>query len=254
MELKGPTNRAAIPQHRLRLAFRALQNTCSLCSTLGWTLCVQCSKYLIYWRPKGIRTLVTAVKGRLLIFRATRMKLELMSKSTESLREALGVLSHRARALGLTDTEWAHRAQVRKETLSRLRRRQTCDFQTLRSLADAVGARLGVLEIQAPDSTADGHFPAHIHREYEEQLVELCVSRDRDPRRWAVTGPRFFMAGLAVMLASVRTGERDGLLALAERLHPGASEVAVFSQWLERSPLRPTRFLALLDARLARAT
>jgi hypothetical protein len=62
------------------------------------------------------------------------------------------------------------------------------------------------------------------------------------------------MAGLAVMLASVRTGERDGLLALAERLHPGASEVAVFSQWLERSPLRPTRFLALLDARLARAT
>ena len=176
-----------------------------------------------------------------------------MSTSTDSLRETLGVLSQRARALGLTDTEWANRARVRKETLSRLRRRQTCDFETLRSLADAVGARLGVVEVQAPGSTADGHFPAHFHREYEEQLVELCVSRDRDPRRWAVIGPRFFMAGLAVMLASVRT-ERDRLLALAERLHPGASEVAVFSQWLERSPLRPTRFLALLDARLAHPT
>ena len=48
--------------------------------------------------------------------------------------------------------------------------------------------------------------------------------------------------------------ERDRLSALAERLHPGASEVAVFRQWLERSPLRPTRFLALLDARLAHPT
>ena len=121
-----------------------------------------------------------------------------MSTSTDSLRETLGVLSHRARAQGLTDTEWANRARVRKETLSRLRRRQSCDFETLRSLADAVGARLGVVEVQAPGSTADGHFPAHFHREYEEQLVELCVSRDRDPRRWAVMGPRFFMAGLAV--------------------------------------------------------
>lgn len=176
-----------------------------------------------------------------------------MSTSTGSLRETLGLLSHRARALGLTDTEWANRAQVRKETLSRLRRRQTCDFETLRSLADAVGARLGILEVQAPGSTPDGHFPAHFPREYEEQLVELCLSGDRDPRRWTVTGPRFFMAGLAVTLASVRIEERDVLLALAERLHPGASEVAVFSQWLERSPLRPTRFLALLDARLARA-
>jgi len=42
-------------------------------------------------------------------------------------------------------------------------------------------------------------------------------------------------------------------LALAERLHPGASEVAVFERWLERSPVRPTRFLSLLDPRLAHA-
>src|SRR5256714_6226833 len=172
-----------------------------------------------------------------------------MSTSTDSLRQTLGVLSHRARALGLTDTEWAHRARVRKETLSRLRRRQSCDFETLRSLADAVGARLGVVEVQAPGSTADGHFPAHFHREYEEQLVELCVSRDRDPRRWAVMGPRFFMAGFAGMLARVCT-ERDRLFAPAERLHPWAREVGGFNQWLENSPPRPTPFLALPPARL----
>src|SRR2546423_12022483 len=176
-----------------------------------------------------------------------------MSTSTDSLRQTLGVLSHRARALGLTDTEWAHRARVRKETLSRLRRRQSCDFETLRSLADAVGARLGVVEVQAPGSTADGHFPAHFRREYEEQLVELCVSRDRDPRRWAVMGPRFFMAGLAVMLATVCTG-RDRLLSPAARPHPRASEGVGVSPWVESSPLRPPRFLALPAVRPAPPT
>jgi hypothetical protein len=174
-----------------------------------------------------------------------------MSKSTTTLRETMDLLSRRARALGLTDTEWANRARLRKETLSRLRRRETCDFETLRSLAHVLGARLGVVEIQAPDSTQDGHFPANIDRNYEELLVDLCVSRNRDPERWAAKGPRFFMAGVAVMLASAQSGERDDLLALAERLHPGASEVAVFNRWLERTPLRPTRFLALLDARFA---
>src|ERR1700729_1119706 len=122
-----------------------------------------------------------------------------MLRSTTTLGETLDVLSHRQRTLGLTDTEWANRARLRKETLSRLRRRETCDFETLRSLAHAVGARLGVLEIQTPGSTPDGHFPANVDRDYEEQLVDLCVSRNRDPGRWAAKGPRFFMAGLAVV-------------------------------------------------------
>jgi hypothetical protein len=176
-----------------------------------------------------------------------------MLKSTDSLAVTLNTLTRQARALGFTDTEWAVRAGVRKETLSRLRRRQSCDFGTLRSLAQAVGARLGVLEVQRPDSTDDGHFPTTVHREYEERLVELGVSGDLDPGRWAGMGPQFFMAGIAVMLASVRSRDRRGLLALAERLHPGSSEVAVFNQWLQRSPLRPTRFLSLVDARSAHA-
>ncbi|MGH8132198.1 MAG: hypothetical protein ACRETP_03045 [Steroidobacteraceae bacterium] len=165
----------------------------------------------------------------------------------------VAALTRRARALGLTDTEWAGRAGIRKETLSRLRHREACDFATLRSLAHAVGARLEVLEMQAPDSTADGHFPARVDREYEDRLIELCASGDLDPARWASAGPHFFMAGLAVMLASARSCDRRGLLAVAERLHPGASEVAVFNRWLARSPSRPTRLLSLVDARLAHA-
>jgi hypothetical protein len=171
-----------------------------------------------------------------------------MSKSPTQLAQTMVTLTRQARACGLSDTKWATRAGVRKETLSRLRRRQSCDFETLRLLADAVGVRLGVVEIQSPESTPDGHFPAKLDRDYEERLVELSVSGDVDPGRWGAMGPRFFMAGLAVMLASAKKADRRRLLDLAERLHPGASEVAVFNRWLERSPLRPTRFLPLVDA------
>jgi hypothetical protein len=172
-----------------------------------------------------------------------------MIKSTQpQLIQAVATLTGRARALGLSDSEWATRAGVRKETLSRLRRRQSCDFETLRLLAQAVGARVGVLEAHAPDATPDGHFPAKLDRDYEERLVALSLSSDLEPERWTGMGPRFFMAGLAVMLASAGNSDRRDLLELAERLHPGASEVDVFSRWLERSPLRPTRFLPLVDA------
>jgi hypothetical protein len=171
----------------------------------------------------------------------------LMLKSPSGLTETMATLTRQARALGLSDTKWATRAGVRKETLSRLRQRQSCDFETLRLLAEAVGARLGVVETRFPESTPDGHFPAKLDRDYEERLVELGVSGDVDPGRWAAMGPRFFMAGLAVMLASAQRTDRRGLLDLAEHLHPGASEVAVFNRWLERSPLRPTRFLPLVE-------
>ncbi len=157
------------------------------------------------------------------------------------------LLTRRAREMGLSDTGWANRAGIRKETLSRLRSRQSCDFETLRLLAETVGTRVGVLEMHAPGSTADGHFPEKLDRDYEERLVELSASGDLDTQRWAGMGPRFFMAGLAVMLASAGNTDRRGLLELAERLHPGASEVPVFNRWLERSPLRPTRFLPLLE-------
>ena len=176
-----------------------------------------------------------------------------MSKSTRSLARTLDLLRGQARARGLSDGAWARLAGIRKETLSRLRERDNCDFETLCLLADAVGARLDVLEVVPDETTPDDHFPLRLDREYEERLVELCASGDRDPTRWRSAGPRFFMAGLAVMLAGSGPGDRPALLVLAEQLHPGATEVAVFSRWLERSPVRPSRFLPLVDARAARA-
>ena len=177
-----------------------------------------------------------------------------MSKSTRSLARTLDLLRRQARARGLSDSAWARRAGIRKETLSRLRERDNCDFETMCGLADAVGVSIGVLELAADETTPDGHFPLEVNREYEERLVELCASRDRDPTRWRSAGPRFFMAGLAVMLAGSERVDRPALLALAEQLHPGATEVAVFGHWLERSPVRPSRFLPLVEARAARAT
>ena len=98
-----------------------------------------------------------------------------------------------------------------------------------------------------PVLTSDGHFPEVLNWDYEEQLLNLCASRSLAPRRWTALGPNFFMAGLAVMLASIEGFDRPGMLALAEALHPGASEPEVFSRWLQRSPLRPYRFLPMLD-------
>lgn len=170
-----------------------------------------------------------------------------MQESTSTLTSILGQLSQLAREAGLNDTQWAVRAGVRKETLSRLRHRSTCDFATLSALAGAVNARLTLAPAARPVST-DGHFPAAIDRDYERQLVDICASRNLSPERWLQLGPRFFMAGLAVMLASVAGYDRRGLLALAELLHPGSSEPAVFARWLERSPLRPSRFLPQLSA------
>ncbi len=175
-----------------------------------------------------------------------------MPKSTEALAAALNDLTARARERGLTDTAWAERAGVRKETLSRLRSRATCDFSTLNALAQAVGSELVVVEPPAAAATGR-HFPESMDRDYERQLLDLCASRTLDPDRWEQLGPRFFMAGLAVMLASTRDFDRRALLTLAEELHPGASEPPVFARWLKASPLRPSRFLPMVSVRVKRA-
>jgi DNA-binding phage protein len=177
-----------------------------------------------------------------------------MQKSTSQFDDVLSALTRAARARQLTDTAWAASAGVRKETLSRLRSRKTADFDTLRALAEAAGTRFNVVEVSGIKLTPDGHFPAGMNRDYEEQLVDLCASRDLSPAVWLRFGPRFFMAGLAVMAANVRGYDREGLLELAEELHPGSTESVVFSKWLERSPVRPTRFLPFLDQAIARAS
>ena len=172
-----------------------------------------------------------------------------MSKSTTDFNQLLSTLTEKARAMGLNDTEWSKRAGLRKETLSRLRGRTTCDLETLVSLAHVLGARLGLQQAATFPVSASVHFPDQVDRDYEEKLVDLCVSGDLSLDRWAQMGPLFFMAGLAVMLASVTGFDRRALLALSEALHPGASEPEVFARWLERSPVRPSRFLPLVDQR-----
>lgn len=176
-----------------------------------------------------------------------------MQESLSELSVLLDKLSRKARSAALTDTQWAALAGVRKETLSRLQHRATCDFATLSALAAAVGMRLEAHEQPTADSTPDGHFPTAMSRDYEQQLLDLCASGALDAEQWAALGPLFFMAGLAVMVASVPGCNRRGLLALAEHLHPGASEPSVFARWLERSPSRPSRFLPLLKAATPRA-
>jgi hypothetical protein len=176
-----------------------------------------------------------------------------MKKSTRYLRSVLDLLEQKARELRLTDTEWATRAGIRKETLSRLRSRNSCDFETLQSLAQAVGSSVGVIDGNAPGSTKDGLFPTKFEREYEEQLLDLCASGQLEPTRWRHYGPAFFMSGLAVMVASVPEFDRRSLLDLAEALHVGSSHVEVFALWLKRSPVRPSRFLPMLEAGMRHA-
>jgi hypothetical protein len=163
-----------------------------------------------------------------------------------SLQDLLAGLTVRARARSLTDAQWAARSGVRSETLSRLRRRTSCDLSTLQALATAVGTRLILDESATFAATSDGHFPVSLGRDDEAGLLRLAASGNLADEAWTTAGPRFFMAGLAVMLAGEPGFDRRGLLALAERLHPGASEPAVFTRWLDRSPLRPSRFLPLL--------
>lgn len=99
--------------------------------------------------------------------------------------------------------------------------------------------------------THDDDFPSFWGRDDEARLLALTASGRRNVDDWMQAGPPFFMAGVAVMLASLPSEDRRRLLVLAERLHPGSSEPAVFEHWLARSPLRPSRFLPMLRMELA---
>ena len=138
------------------------------------------------------------------------------------------------------DKRWASACGLSAETLSRLRKRESCDLQTLNSLATAAGYSLAMVPASADDNSAV------FGRAREEELLELCASGNTDASVWQTHGSGFFMGGLAVMLASVRGFDRRRYLELAEALHPGISQPEVFAIWLERSPLRPARFLPML--------
>ena len=108
------------------------------------------------------------------------------------------------------------------------------------------------LEASAGKRTAKAApLPGSLSRAEEERLLELVASGDLRPSRWRRAGDPRLLAGLAVLLASVELGNRERLMALAERLSPGATTLERANAWLERSPVKPDRFLPLLRARLA---
>ena len=171
-----------------------------------------------------------------------------MLGSTTHLKSLLETLRTKAHRLHLTDASWAARAGVRKETLSRLRGRNSCDLETLQARAT-----IDVVDRPAAAATGDGRYPMRFDRDYEDQLLEHCAARELDAQIWRSFGPGFFMAGVAVMLASLPEFDRSDYLALAESLDAGSSQVGVFSLWLQSSPLRPSRFVPMLLASLRHA-
>lgn len=148
----------------------------------------------------------------------------------------------------LTRRDWALKAGVRPETLSRLRARGDCDFATLEALAHALDLRLGIKPARFR-LTASGHMPQRFGRDEEEKLLELCAAPVPRTDAWRAAGPAFFMGGLAVMLASLRGFDRQRYLALGEALHPGISTAETLALWLKQSPLRPSRFVPMLEQR-----
>ena len=83
--------------------------------------------------------------------------------------------------------------------------------------------------------------------------MDLLRSRSTGAAEWRALGPGFFVAGLAVMLASVPGFDRRRYLDLAESLHPGASEPRVFAKWLADTPLPPSRLLPMVQSQLNHA-
>jgi hypothetical protein len=111
-----------------------------------------------------------------------------------------------------------------------------------------VGQRLALQRSVPGSTTTDGHFPVTLGRDDEERLVRLAASGSLSPELWERAGPRFFMAGFAVLLASLRGFDRPALLALASHLHVGSTRAGIFALWLERSPLDTSRFLSQLES------
>ena len=160
------------------------------------------------------------------------------------LESMLATMAHAAKREKLSNRDWAEKAGVRPETISRLKQRGDCDLTTLTALAEAVDLRLALvprLKMSTPKSFG---------RIEEEKLLVLCASRSLDLVKWREAGSGFFMAGVAVMLAGVRGVDRQAILAMAETLYPGMSAADTFRVWLKKSPLRPSRFLPMLEQRI----
>lgn len=170
-----------------------------------------------------------------------------MNRSITMTDAVLDTLQAEARARGWTDRQWASAAEVRHETLSRVKRRGQCDTATLEALAKACDR---TLRAEAEGAVlivdATGRWPRHLDRTAEEPLLALAASGSQDLARWRAVGPSFLMAGLAFMLSTQDDFDRVGFAALAEELHPGIGSHDAFRRWLRETPLKPYRVLPML--------
>lgn len=162
-----------------------------------------------------------------------------------ALQDLLGELRSLARARAFTDGHWAAAANLPQATLSRLKQRTDCDLQTLVALAAPLQLRVALEEALPRE------MPATYGRKQEEQLLALCSAPTLDLHAWRAAGPRFFMAGLAMLLACASEMDRPTLLMLTDALYPGMSKPEVFNAWLKSGPVRPARFLPMLRKRLS---
>lgn len=165
--------------------------------------------------------------------------------TTATAAELLERMTPAARRRFGSDRAWAAACRLPPETLSRLRKRESCDLRTLAALASAAGFTL--------EPVATGAGSEAFGRAREEALLDLAASGDAEPAAWRRFGEPFFMGGLAMLLAAARGFDRRRYLELAEALHPGMSRPEVFALWLERSPVSPSRFLPLARHRRRRA-
>jgi hypothetical protein len=118
---------------------------------------------------------------------------------------------------------------------------------SMEPLSGSLTAELAAHAAAVPPLTPDGHFPLCLSRDYEERLYQLVRSGTLAAEFWRASGPAFFMAGLAVLIAGSRGYDRQGLLKLGEQLHPGIGDVPVFNLWLQRTPIQPSRFFSQLE-------
>lgn len=173
-----------------------------------------------------------------------------MPKSTNPVQALLRALSGAARDAGWSDAEWARRSGLPKETLCRLRSRSNCDVATLSALSNALGKQLSAVDRPMGRRHASGLWPTVVDRRLEARLIDLVRSGSTAEAQWQELGPAFFLAGLAVVLASVPGFDRRRYLDLAESLHPGASEPRVFAKWLADTPLPPARLLPMTQSQV----
>lgn len=80
----------------------------------------------------------------------------------------------------------------------------------------------------------------------EEAMLALCASAP-NLKTWRAAGTPRFMAGMALMLASVSGFDRKRYLTFAEKLDPSMLSVEAFEIWLKDNPYKPSRFLPMLQ-------